>query len=180
MCHGNCGLNCTAIVITIPTPNSIKNMMLIENIFHFISFLIYSYSTPKTIWPHCANQRFSGVASNQCPLEFSMLYELFSITQSECNRLTLAQWSEFPIFVHKVKVAFSQKGLMRLSFLQTGKPNYFSELKFWILFPSKSCQKMTLSSSEWSKKALEQLKVLFWHDLSHLEGKRIQNFSSGK
>ena len=29
-----------------------------------------------------------------------------------------------------VKVAFSQKGLMHLSFLQTGKPNYFPELKF--------------------------------------------------
>ena len=29
-----------------------------------------------------------------------------------------------------LKVAFSQKGLMRLSFLQTGKPNYFPELKF--------------------------------------------------
>ena len=82
-----------------------------------------------------------------------------------------------------LKVALSQKGLMRLSFLRTGKPNYFPELKFWILFPSKwlkSCQKRTLSSSEWSKKALEQLKVLFWHYLSHLEGKRIQNFSSGK
>ena len=29
-----------------------------------------------------------------------------------------------------IKVAFIQKGLMRLSFLQTGKPNYFPELKF--------------------------------------------------
>ena len=29
-----------------------------------------------------------------------------------------------------VKVAFSQKGLMRLSFLQTDKPNYFPELEF--------------------------------------------------
>ena len=29
-----------------------------------------------------------------------------------------------------VKVAFSQKVLMRLSFLQTDKPNYFPELKF--------------------------------------------------
>ena len=49
-----------------------------------------------------------------------------------------------------LKVSFSQKGLMHLSFLQTGKPNYFPELKFWILFPSKwlkSCQKRTLSCS---------------------------------
>ena len=29
-----------------------------------------------------------------------------------------------------VKVAFSQKGLMRSSFLQTDEPNYFPELKF--------------------------------------------------
>ena len=29
-----------------------------------------------------------------------------------------------------LKVAFSQKGLMRLSFLQTGKLNYFPELEF--------------------------------------------------
>ena len=29
-----------------------------------------------------------------------------------------------------IKVAFFQKGLMRLSFLQTGKPDYFPELKF--------------------------------------------------
>ena len=67
-----------------------------------------------------------------------------------------------------LKVGFSQKGLMRLSFLQTGKPNHFPELKFWILFPSKwlkSCQKRTLSSSEWSKKAFFDL-----------EGKRNSKF----
>ena len=29
-----------------------------------------------------------------------------------------------------LKVPFSQKGLMRLSFLQTGKPIYFPEVKF--------------------------------------------------
>ena len=29
-----------------------------------------------------------------------------------------------------LKVAFSQKGLMRLSFLQTDEPNYFPELEF--------------------------------------------------
>ena len=29
-----------------------------------------------------------------------------------------------------LKVAFSQKRLMRLSFLQTDEPNYFPELKF--------------------------------------------------
>ena len=30
-----------------------------------------------------------------------------------------------------IKVAFSQKGLMRLSFLQTDEPNYFPELDFF-------------------------------------------------
>ena len=29
-----------------------------------------------------------------------------------------------------LKVVFIQKGLMRLSFLQTDKPNYFPELEF--------------------------------------------------
>ena len=33
-------------------------------------------------------------------------------------------------FMIRVKVAFIQKGLMRLSFLQRGKPPYFPELKF--------------------------------------------------
>ena len=33
-----------------------------------------------------------------------------------------------------VKVAFSQKGLMRSSFLQTDEPNYFPELEFWFFF----------------------------------------------
>ena len=35
---------------------------------------------------------------------------------------------------YKLKVAFIQKGLMRLSFLQTGKPHYFPELKIWFFF----------------------------------------------
>ena len=30
----------------------------------------------------------------------------------------------------ELKVAFIQKGLMRLSFLQTDEPNYFPELEF--------------------------------------------------
>ena len=33
-------------------------------------------------------------------------------------------------FRYCVKVAFSQKGLRRLSFLQTDEPNYFPELQF--------------------------------------------------
>ena len=32
--------------------------------------------------------------------------------------------------VQHLKVAFIQKGLMRLSFLQTDEPNYFPELEF--------------------------------------------------
>ena len=34
--------------------------------------------------------------------------------------------------VFVLKVAFIQKGLMRLSFLQTDEPNYFPELELWI------------------------------------------------
>ena len=33
-----------------------------------------------------------------------------------------------------LNVAFIQKGLMRLSFLQIDEPNYFPELEFWFLF----------------------------------------------
>ena len=73
------------------------------------------------------------------------------------------------------KGGFFQKGLMRLSFLRTGKPDYFPELKFWIIFPSKwlkSCQKRTLSCSNAFFDHSEELQVLFWHDLSNLEGKK--------
>ena len=47
------------------------------------------------------------------------------------------QANNIAIFSYLLKVVFFQKGLMCLSFLQTGKPNHFPELKFWIIFPSK-------------------------------------------
>ena len=87
------------------------------------------------------------------------------------------------VLLLKIKVAFIQKGLMRLSFLPTDEPNYFPELEFLFFFQSKwlkSCQIRIWSCSECSKKALEQLQVLIWHDLSHLERKQNQNSSSGK
>ena len=37
---------------------------------------------------------------------------------------------KFLTMVVLLKVAFSQKGLMRLSFLQIDEPNYFPELEF--------------------------------------------------
>ena len=40
-------------------------------------------------------------------------------------------------FVVLLKVAFSQKGLMHLSFLQTDELNYFPELEFNFFFHSK-------------------------------------------
>ena len=40
--------------------------------------------------------------------------------------------------IYHLKVAFSQKGLMRSSFLQTDKPNYFPELEFWFFFLNSS------------------------------------------
>ena len=73
------------------------------------------------------------------------------------------------------KVAFIQKGLICLWFLQTDKPNYFPELEFLFFSSFLMAQTMsnnligTWSCSECSKKALEQLQVLTWHDLSHLE-----------
>ena len=76
-----------------------------------------------------------------------------------------------------LKVAFIQKGLMRLSFLQTDKPNYFPELEFWFFFHSKwlkSCQIRTWSCSNTFFEHSEQLHVLFWHDLSHLEWKKVK------
>ena len=73
-----------------------------------------------------------------------------------------------------IKVAFSQKGLMRLSFLQTAESNWFPELEFWFFHCKglKSCQIRTWSCSECSKKTLEQLQVLIWNDLSHLQWKK--------
>ena len=40
--------------------------------------------------------------------------------------------------------------------------------------------KRTWRCSECSKKSLEQLQILMWHNLSHLEWKKNQTFSSGK
>ena len=51
----------------------------------------------------------------------------------------------------ELKVAFSQKGQMCLSFLQTDEPNYSPELEFDFFFHSKwlkSCQIRTRSCSE--------------------------------
>ena len=73
-----------------------------------------------------------------------------------------------------LKVAFSQKGLMRYSFLQTDKPNYFPELEFWFFFfilnngsnhVKKELEEALMPFFEHS----EQLHVLIWHNLSHLE-----------
>ena len=59
--------------------------------------------------------------------------------------------------VFVLKMAFIQKGLMRLSFLQTDKSNYFPELEFWYIFFHskwlKSCQinkNLKLYSFIWS------------------------------
>ena len=48
---------------------------------------------------------------------------------SSCMLALLPLRKSFNPNWHELKVAFSQKGLMRLSFLQTVKPNYFPELK---------------------------------------------------
>ena len=68
-----------------------------------------------------------------------------------------------------LKVAFIQKGLMRLLFLQTDEPNYYPELE-WL----KSCQMRTWSCSNTFSEHSEQLHVLNWHDLSPFEWKKIK------
>ena len=63
------------------------------------------------------------------------------------------------------------------------RTSFFSWPRILIFFCSKglkSCQIRTWSCSECSKKAFEQLQVLIWHDLRHLEWKKFQNSSSGK
>ena len=79
-----------------------------------------------------------------------------------------------------LKVAFSQKGLMRSSFLQTDKPNYFPELEFWFFFFHskwlKSCQIRTWSCSNAFFEHPEKLFVPIWYDLSHIEWKKKSKF----
>ena len=75
------------------------------------------------------------------------------------------------------KGGFFQKGLMRLSFLRTGKPDYFPELKFWIFFLQNGSNhfiKGTLSYFNAFFEHSEQLHVLIWNDLSHLEWKKFK------
>ena len=71
--------------------------------------------------------------------------------------LNLRFFSQHFLYFVFLKMAFFQRGLMRLWFLQADKPNYFPELEFWISFHSKwlkSCQIRKWSCSECSKKAL--------------------------
>ena len=82
-----------------------------------------------------------------------------------------------------LKVAFSQKGLMRYSFLQTDKPNHFPKLEFWFFFHSKwlkSCQIRTWNCSNSVFEHSEQLHVLIWHDLSDSEWKKKNQKSSSE
>ena len=64
--------------------------MNLENICkEIVGVRIRNWKFQKINWPHCENQRcFRGC------LEFCMLYKLFSITERECNRLTLAECTE--------------------------------------------------------------------------------------
>ena len=80
-------------------------------------------------------------------------------------------------------MAFSQKGLMRSSFLQTEDPNYFPELEFWFFFHSKwlkSCQIRTWSCPNTFFEHSEQFHVLILHDLSHLEWKGLSAWRNDK
>ena len=62
-------------------------------------------------------------------LYLNMTIDLFNETKLEFSKKLYLN-SEIPVHLYSIKVAFSQKGLMRLSFLQAGKPNYFPEPKF--------------------------------------------------
>ena len=100
----------------------------------------------------------------------------FSICKKKYEKWKYEKYS-FCTKVPALKVAFIQKGLMPLSFLQTDKPNYFPELEFDFFFHSKwlkSCQIRTWSCSNAFSEHSKQLHVLIWHDLSHLEWTKIK------
>ena len=81
------------------------------------------------------------------------------------------------------KVAFSQKGLIRLSFHQIEKSDHFPELEFGFFFHSKwlkLCKIRTWSCSECSKKVLEQLSSPYLTWFGPFRMKKTQNSSSGK
>ena len=74
----------------------------------------------------------SWVESYFCPkkIQVWVCLEWFSCATGDFL-LVGQKWTKKEL---SLKVAFSQKVLMCLSFLQTDKPNYFPELKFWFFF----------------------------------------------
>ena len=143
------------------------------------AFLLQS-KQESTTWSEPASEQSGFVDASleapKSPREFSLSTSYLQLFSRKLRKV-----NTFSTFL--LKVAFSQKGLMRLSFPQADKPNYFPELEFWTSFHSKwlkSFQIRTWGWSECSKTAFEQLQVLIWHDLSYLDWKEIQNSSSGK
>ena len=61
--------------------------------------------------------------------------KFFELGFDHCEFMTFCITEAFLHTLKFLKVAFSQKGLMRLSFLQTDEPNYFPELEFGFFFP---------------------------------------------
>ena len=79
-------------------------------------------------------------------------------------------------FSKVLKLAFIQKGLMNLTFPQNDKQNYFPELTLWFFYSKwlKSCHIRTWSYPYALFKHSDQLQVPIWHNLSHLEWKKIR------
>ena len=118
----------------------------IENLCAYLAIFLFHKMEPQNHKAyHIAGENYSCIFD--CKIWclglqlVSVWFWRFLFGGSKILQLTAEKKTPFSV---QLKVAFSQKGLMCLSFLQTGKPNYFPELKFWILFHSKwlkACQK---------------------------------------
>ena len=141
------------MLIEQPCKKNIRNMAKISlkphlKLFYFYDFTVVVFCSMYRFLCHChiwINQKWI-----KCLVKLHRWQNRFR----ECKA--------------QLKVAFSQKGLMPLSFLQTGKPNYFPSK--WL----KSSQKRTLSCSNAFFEHSEQLHVLIWNDLSYLEWKKFK------
>ena len=83
--------------------------------------------------------KFSSIAIKSAWIvwKWLVLHSTISLIPMQPNmvfhQLSIIIFSNYSSFFF-LKVAFIQKGLVNLSFLQTDEPNYFPELNFWISF----------------------------------------------
>ena len=104
----------------------------IENLCAYLAIFLFHKMEPQNHKAyHIAGENYSCIFD--CKIWclglqlVSVWFWRFLFGGSKILQLTAEKKTPFSV---QLKVAFSQKGLMRLSFLQTSKPNYFPELKF--------------------------------------------------